>query len=328
MYKTFAILLLFSIAIYGDAEFAKATTACDKFALSSVDVLVQKQKNVRAISLKKTNFYSLDNLTTIDVIGSNISQLCEGIVRNFPTLRTLSLINANLTDIEPGAFQNVPKLEFLSLAVNRLTHIPRGVFNIIKSLKSVYLTSNEIESIEDAAFAELPNLKAVHLDHNRLVDLTGNIFFGSRRLSLVDFSYNQLTSITESAFDDLKSVTNVSRLNIRLQRNQIKTVHERALNSLPPIRLHLEYNFLTRLSEIVAQVKEFSEVFIGNNQIECIPDDVLDLIKVSKITLDVSNNPVDCQCVDRITEVLSGIESKGQLNVNTTLRCSIDFPSF
>lgn len=67
------------VLIFFAVLFKESSSVClDKFALSSVDALVHKQKNSRAIVHRRENFNTLDNYMAIDVIGSNVSELCEG----------------------------------------------------------------------------------------------------------------------------------------------------------------------------------------------------------------------------------------------------------
>lgn len=191
----------------------------------------------------------------------------------------------------------------------------------------IYLTKNKIETIEDAAFAQMSNLKAVYLNHNKISQLSGNIFFGSPIISLVDFSFNQLTTIQKSAFDDLRPGSSIRALNIFLKQNSIEAIDKEALKPLIPVLLHLEGNQISLISDIVFSVKENSQIFLANNKIECISDDVLELIKGRDISVDVQNNPVHCQCVARVDEIL-GSDTRGELNVVTTLPCQVNFPFF
>ncbi|XP_066247697.1 chondroadherin-like [Euwallacea similis] len=309
--------------------FKGSSAAClDKFALSSVDALVHKQRNAKAITFLAKNFNELDDYISIDVIGSNVTELCEGMVKNFPVLESLTLVNANITSIESGAFQNVHRLKDLSLAVNRLKHIPRGVFNTVKSLKGIYLSNNQIESIEDAAFSEMPNLKSIHLAHNKIATLSGNILFGSPNISLVDFSYNKLTTIKDTSLDDLQYSTVRNHLKIFLQRNQIDSVSKYALAKLKvPIKLHLEFNRIINVSDVITSLREHSSVYLDNNKVQCVSDDVLKFIKWTQISVNINRNPVQCQCVENVDKVLNG-DVKGELNVITTLPCSLENPFF
>ncbi|CAG9760590.1 unnamed protein product [Ceutorhynchus assimilis] len=317
------ILLMFLI------YFSKtsANSVCDKFALSSVDALVHKQINSRAIFHREENFNSLDGYINIDVVRANASRLCTGMVKNFPALESLAFINANLTEIEPGTFQDVPRLKKVYLSVNLIKHLPRGVFNTVPSIKIIYLSRNEIETIEDAAFSLMPNLKSVHLDHNKLTSLSGNVFFGSPLISQVDFSHNELTSINRNSFDDLRPSSHISHIDIFLQSNKINSIDSEALRPLKPVNLYLQRNEITRLSEIITALREKSRVYLENNKVTCVPDDALQIIKATDLKVYLRNNPVQCECVERIDNILDE-ESRGELNVVTTLPCNVDFPFF
>ncbi|XP_060528705.1 chondroadherin-like [Cylas formicarius] len=296
----------------------------DKFALSSVDSYVHKTRNSRAIKLESHNFNLLDDYIAVDVTRANVTQLCEGMIKNFPRLETLALINVNLSQIEPGAFENTPKLKGLSLSVNRLTRIENGIFNKIPTLRVIYLTRNAIETIEDGAFSEMPNLKVVHLDHNKIVELTGNIFFGSRKISFVDFSHNSIKEIDAKSFDDLRPGPAIKKLNILLKKNLITRVDKAALEGLStPVDLHLEVNQIYLTSDIMHGVREGSEVYLNGNNIECIPDDVIDEVETKRKTLHIKGNPLNCECMkvleNRWNEDITNV---GELYFESTLPCS------
>ncbi|KAH1019027.1 leucine-rich repeat-containing protein 70 [Dendroctonus ponderosae] len=322
-------LSIFKIFLFFVCYSEMCLGAClDKFALASVDALVRSIPNSSAILMENVNFNSLDTFVSIDVVSSNISQLCTGMIKDFPVLKKLSLINANLSEIQPGIFEKVPSLEYLSLGVNQLDYVPRGVFDSVKSLKVIYLTSNRIRSIEDGAFALMPLLEKVYLAHNQIAQLTGNIFFGSTRLSLVDLSFNKLVAIEESNFEDLKLREGSPKhpIKILLQRNQIENVARETFLGLRPVLLHLEYNQISRISQIVSGVPNGSKVFVDGNRIECIPDDVLERVEDGLLQLWAQANPLTCECLKRVQELVNN-DIKGQLNVSTTLPCDL-FSSF
>lgn len=188
----------------------------------------------------------------------------------------------------------------------------------------IHLTSNLIRSIEDGAFALMPRLEKVYLAHNQIAQLTGNIFFGSIQMSLVDLSFNKLVAIEENNFEDLKLREGSPKFPIKilLQRNQIENVAREALADLRPVLLHLEYNQISRISQIVSGVPNGSRVFVDGNRIECIPDDVLERVEDGIVQLWVQSNPVTCECLKKVQELVNnGIE--GQLIVSSTLPCDL-----
>lgn len=195
-------------------------------------------------------------------------------------------------------------------------------------LQVLYLSNNQIETIEDAAFAEMPNLKTIHLDHNKIQHLTGNILFGSRKLTFVDYSHNLLKVIQDSALDDLQYATTLKRFKLHLQRNRIETIERSALEKLKfPLELNLDFNEIIGVSNIVLPLQEGSIVSLRNNKIDCISKEVLEFIRNNEVTVNVPKNPVQCICVEKVDNILSG-SLKGEINVETTLPCSYTNPFF
>lgn len=292
----------------------------NKTALYSVNATVQPEITEKGRRISD-NFYVLENFAVIHVYQANVTELCEGMVKNFRNLEILSLINVNLSKIQPNAFQHLKNLRELSLAVNHLTEIVRDVFTTIPSLEILYLSSNEISNIEASSFAEMPNLKRIHLDRNNLVTINGNLFGGCRKLNTVDFRFNQIQSIGKNAFEDL-TPDNGDPITIRLNQNLITDINSNAFAQLNPVYLHLENNRLNSITELFRSVKESSKIYLNKNQFVCIPDDVILNMRDTSKDLSILDNPLSCECMDRIAELL-GEETygKGQLSYNSTFPC-------
>ncbi|XP_030764244.1 leucine-rich repeat-containing protein 15-like [Sitophilus oryzae] len=320
--KKCAFALIISTVFFWQNAFA----CVDKFALSSVDARVHKQRNAKAIYLQQEHFNKMDNYIAIDIINANISELCEGMVQNFQHLETLILINLNLTLIEPGTFRDLPKLKHLSLSVNKIPSVPARTFNLIKSLQVLYLSKNEIETIEEGAFSNMPNLKAVHLEHNKISHLNGDIFVNSPKLSLINFNFNRLNRITTSSFADIQPGFGVRALNIFLKKNQISEIEAGSFKQPIPINLHLQYNELVQVPSVIFSMVNGSTLSVDNNRVSCIADDIIERLQIQNIAVNLKNNPVNCGCMKRIDEILSDRELKGELNVETTEFCLENYP--
>lgn len=290
-------LVIFSVCL------ASALPVCeDKNALYAVNATVLANKWSKRIHVS-TNFYLLDNYSSIDVYQANVTDLCEGMIKNFPKLEALSLININLSRLQTNVFKNVPRLQKISLAVNHLKKIIRGSFDNLPSLEVLYLSSNEISYIEEKAFASMPHLKEVHLDRNHLTDVNGNLFIDSVSVAVVDFRFNNIKKITRTSFEDL-TTTSSRLLTILLNKNQIDNVEEEAFEHLPPVNLHLEGNRMSQLSPLFHKIQDGSKLYLNGNLLSCIPEDVLDNIRVSYKYLYVKDNPLDCTCVRNMKRTL------------------------
>lgn len=311
---------IFTVIITSAFLTVSALQCADKLALGKINAWTHQRVFESGRSHEDINFNLLDTYATIDVTKANVTHLCEGMIKNFPRLQSLSLINVNLSRIDPGAFQKLPKLMELSLSVNKLTEINREVFQGLQMLTNLYLSSNQISVIEAGAFSNMPHLKSVHLDRNKLTEINGNLFDGSPRIRHLDFSLNAIERVASYAFNDIRpDISEIRSVTIKLSGNGIFDFAPDSLEQLPVVQLHLERNRLTSFEAIFHTVQENSQLYLNHNQITCIPDDVLDFMKNTTISVYVLDNPFDCSCLNNIRDSLAyEIYGTGQLVYNET----------
>lgn len=311
LFSVCVLLLLFS-DVYG--------VCTDKNALFSVNATVRYNKIYRGFNVNG-NFHSLERYTIIDVYQANVTDLCEGMIKNFPVLESLSMINVNLSKIHPDAFQNVPRLKKLSLAVNKLLHIPKGSFNNMPSLETIYLSENEISSLEEDVFKDMLRLKEIHLDRNRITELNGNIFRGCPQIKIIDFKFNLIKQISKTSFEDIRP-EHENSITIFLNRNDIEKADDLYFDITNPVNLHLEGNRIRQLSSIFYKLKDKSRLYLNNNIISCVSDDIVENMENSAKELYVLNNPITCDCSNRMDRILQNeMYEKETLYYSSTFNC-------
>lgn len=312
---SFFLLLLYCDESYG--------LCANKTALYAVNATVYPDIRSKGISVSD-NFYLLENFAIIHVFQANVTDLCEGMVKNFPKLEILSLINVNLSKIQPNSLQKMNRLKELSLAVNYLTEIVQGVFNNLPALQTLYLSSNQISNIEENSFADIPNLKRIHLDRNKIVTINGNLFGGCPKINTLDFRFNQIESIGRSAFADIRP-EGTEHVTILLNQNLISDVDTNVFDELNPVVLHLDNNRLNRLntiSELFQNLKDHSRIYLNKNHFTCIPEDIVLNIRNTMKGLSILDNPLSCECMDTISELLNeDLYGKAQLDYNSSFPC-------
>lgn len=323
MCKSFQMIFSFSfflLLLYCDNGYS---LCANKTALYAVNATVYPDLRSKSIGVSD-NFYLMENYTAIHVFQANVTDLCEGMVKNFPKLEILSLINVNMSRIQPNSLQILNSLRELSLAVNYLTEIVQDVFNHLPALETIYLSANQISVIQEGSFANMPNLKTVHLDRNRIVTIHGNLFDGCPKISLVDFTFNQIETIGRYSFADLRPDSE-DYVTIFLNQNLIRDIDPNSFDEMNPVILHLEnnrLNSLDKMAELFEAVKELSKIYLNKNQFSCIPDAVILNMRNTVKDLSVLDNPLSCECLDKITELtVEESYGKGQLHYNSTFPC-------
>ncbi|XP_072388189.1 uncharacterized protein [Diabrotica undecimpunctata] len=311
-------LLIFLFVVQGVYSFCE-----NKDAFNNVSVNVHLSRNVRGIKLVQVSLYKQDHYAIIDVKQGNITDLCDGIIKNFPVLESLFLINVNVSRIQPNAFQAVPRLRELSLAVNNIEDLVDGSFNNLDSLETLYLSGNKIKFISGETFQNMKSLKHLHLDRNLITKLGPNCLRGSSLLSVLDLRHNLMELVDGNTFPTLEPIF-TEPVTIFLGNNNIKDVDPSVFSFKNPIRLHLERNNLNTISTLFHGIKEFSVIYLNNNQFNCLPDDVLTNVKTTTKTIYLLDNPISCDCLKTIensfADELYGVE---HLIYNSTFPCDM-----
>ncbi|XP_056636926.1 leucine-rich repeat-containing protein 15-like [Diorhabda sublineata] len=267
----------------------------NKDALNDITARLYKSKKSEGFRYIGS-FYEMDKFEIIHVEKSNVTDLCEGMIKNFPKLEILSLINANISKIQANVFQKVSNLTELSLAVNKISEIVDGSFNNLEALQYLYLSGNRINSIGSRAFNGLPNLKKLYLDRNKLKQLDQNLLIENVLLKLVDLRYNEFELIATTTFSRLQ-LSHSEPITIYLGHNEIIDVDPTTFAFKNPINLHLESNKLNTISDLFHGINEYSVLYLNSNKFICLPDDVIENVKMSTKIVYLLDNPISCQCL-------------------------------
>ncbi|XP_028136026.1 leucine-rich repeat-containing G-protein coupled receptor 4-like [Diabrotica virgifera virgifera] len=311
-------LLIFLFVIQSVYSFCE-----NKDAFNNVTVEVHLSRNIRGIKLVQVSLYKQDHYSIIDVKKGNITDLCDGIIKNFPVLETLYLINVNLSRIQPNAFQAVPRLRELSLAVNHIEDLVDGSFNNLEALETLYLSGNKIKYIDGETFQNMKSLKHLHLDRNLITKLSPNCLRGSSLLRVLDLRHNSMEIVDGNTFPVMEPIF-TDPVTIYLENNYIKDVDPSVFTFKNPVNLHLERNNLNTASTLFYGMREYSVLYLNKNQFNCLPDDVLENVKKTTKTIYLLDNPISCDCLKTIekyfADELYGVE---HLIYNSSFPCNM-----
>ena len=113
--------------------------------------------------LKLGDFDGLSNLTTLNLMGNQLSSLPAGLFDKLHNLTTLSLISNELSSLPDDIFDNLTNLETLNLSGNELSSLPAGLFDNLTNLTFLNLLDNPLRPLPEGYFDNLPNLETLHL---------------------------------------------------------------------------------------------------------------------------------------------------------------------
>ena len=172
--------------------------------------------------------------------------------------------------------RSFPNLKKLSVLNNRIQKVQKGDLLFVNNLRSLDLGNNQISEIDDGSFFSQENLEKPLLDGNQLTSIKSMTFLGLSNLKILSIKRNYLTVLHKKWFEYLP---NVSDLSVKSNRIQY----------LKPFDMKWP--------------KSLTKIDLSSNRLEYIPNlpsmkNVTDeMIEVKEWFIDLTKNPVSCDCV-------------------------------
>ncbi|KAI0207064.1 hypothetical protein LSAT2_008303 [Lamellibrachia satsuma] len=185
-------------------------------------------------------------LTALHLINLNLNK-CQYVPEavttadRVPSLTSLSLIGNELTFLLKGAFSNVTTLTRLYLSSNAIISIEDGTFP--PNLQNLNLDQNQFRFLHENPFTNLSDLTLLNLADNKITVLPDTAFHNLTSLATFDLSNNQIGRLLNTHFKD-SPLSN----NFYLQNNQIAYIEDGTFNHVVSItNFDLSCNRLTQL---------------------------------------------------------------------------------
>lgn len=281
--------------------------------------LINRTQSVQSIDVSNTslqfinetsNFCQWPNLTFINAVNNNITELPAHMLRDCHLLGFLSLANNKIVQIYEEAFQGLALLTELDLSNNQITSLSAGTFHPLSQLKILRLNNNQIGAIDKDHFSHNFNLQMLDLSYNSVGVIEEGSFSRLRELTTLNLAVNpNLNALDLDKMDHLRDVTvnNASLLqlhipksvtNIEANDNKIAHVTIEPNSSLQ--RLSLQNNVLRNISDLSAAQK-LSYLDITNNNITNI--DFIYLMQTNIGQLIILENPIHRLNVTTLTSL-------------------------
>ncbi|XP_013788987.1 follicle-stimulating hormone receptor-like [Limulus polyphemus] len=199
--------------------------------------------------------------------------------------RTQREINNNNLKYLPEALSSLHRLRELTFVNNRISYVPDKAFKNNRQLTLLEMGRNPIEDVGRFAFSNLPNLKELVLrEVHHLAEFPD--LNGTTALEHILLNRGLLQKVPSwfcSQTPHLKS--------LNLKSNRLSKLPE--LGNCAELRLiDLSYNHISSLEETPFrnQIK-LIDLFLGNNLIECIPEDSFVGLQSLQV-MDLKNNRI------------------------------------
>ncbi|CAI2299359.1 unnamed protein product [Caenorhabditis sp. 36 PRJEB53466] len=171
---------------------------------------------------------------------------------------------------------NFSRLTLLNATDNQITRIGRRGFDKIRNVQFLYLSKNRISHAQVDPFQALSKLEVLEMD------------------DALDGTAAQKGDLLRVLFQSKNSFVHLSK--IELNKNALEEVHPKTFCAVQGLkRLELNNNRLSSFKFARNCFKELKGLFLAGNLIERIPSDLWDFLPVIS-TLDLSNNPLFCDC--------------------------------
>ncbi|XP_076662828.1 uncharacterized protein LOC143366019 isoform X2 [Andrena cerasifolii] len=233
--------------------------------LTQLDLSQNGLHSVPSAALRDLQHLLILNLNR-NLINSIHGKAFEGL----DTLEILSLYENKISTIEEDAFKGLHnrKLRRLNLGGNELTKVPTKALQTLDMLRKLEMQENKITAIQEDNFQE--NLQYLRLGDNNLHSVPSDALRRLHRLRHLDLKANNITMLPEDAFTGYGD--SITFLN--LQKNLIKV--------LPPL--------------VFENLNSLETLNLQNNKLLHIPEEVTENIVDTLRNIDITDNPLVCDC--------------------------------
>eukprot|EP00057_Strongylocentrotus_purpuratus_P012348 XP_011666822.1 PREDICTED: toll-like receptor 3 [Strongylocentrotus purpuratus] len=226
-----------------------------------------------------TAFSGLDNIQTIDLTGSRITVL----ELYTPILRSLSLnsLRSELIPLRPGeSFQHIQSLVNLDMKDSRL-----NIYNIWNENRNASL----FDGLFDLIHLELSSNPFLSF----ISDLPPGIFQQLSVLQELNLDHCDIKNLHPLVFSGLESLQKLS-----LKGNNIQHIHDDLLSGLGQIKtINFEGNRIAYLEELMFSNNwKLTNLSLANNRLTRLIQSTFKPIFSSISSLDLSMNPINCNC--------------------------------
>eukprot|EP00793_Prasinoderma_coloniale_P001881 PRCOL_00007244-RA len=244
--------------------------------------------------------------TRLELNGSDVRSLPQGVLSGMRTLKYLDLSNNNLSqpDSFAGFYQDsdLGGLTELRLAHTIISELPDRLFESMSSLASLDLSQNSISTLSEGLFADVSaTLAVLDLSYNQLnfTKSPSLPFADLRVLKSLHLGGNSLHTLPDGLFDSQSSLRALDLSGNELV--SLNTTPTLPFTSLPYLRtLNLGNNSLPGLPPKLFDTQcRLEELFLFENDIVTLPEGLLNHTRELTV-LDISYNELTNATADAL----------------------------
>ncbi|XP_043803988.1 slit homolog 2 protein isoform X3 [Apis laboriosa] len=222
----------------------------------------------------------LHHLLILNLNRNKIKAIHKNAFDGLDTLEILSLYENEISIIEEDAFTGLHdrKLRRLNLGGNELTKVPTQALRTLNMLKKLEMQENRIASIQEGDFEE--NLQYLRLGDNNLHSVPSDALRRLHRLRHLDLKANNITALSEDAFTGYGD--SITFLNLQKNLGDVSFFLFPRIKILPPV--------------VFENLNSLETLNLQNNKLVHIPEEVTENIVDTLRHIDITDNPLVCDC--------------------------------
>lgn len=201
---------------------------------------------------------------------------------------------------------------------SNLKTFPHRIFQVLPHVEAVTLTVANICELSQESLQNALNLQTLDLSANNLTVLPKAVFINAPQLERLILADNQIAEIEDGAFSGLRKLQT-----LKLNGNRMKVLRSGTFVDLVHLEyLHFYWNHLETIETNALTLPNLTEVFVGNNNLTVLPDDLFDGAPNVRYT-DFSNNQLQ-----RIGNAFAKCDNLLNLNVENNRIADLDLARF
>ncbi|CRK87808.1 CLUMA_CG001552, isoform A [Clunio marinus] len=165
--------------------------------------------------LLRGDFAMADNLVSIHITHTDVTDLEDYVFFGTKVLKTLNLRENKIRTIAENAFKGLMTLKFLTLSYNEIHMLHMNIFKDLNFLEQLSLGSNKLRHIDENLFSKNRHLEIIFLDNNQLTSISGNMFSRNENLREIYMDNNQIKHVSNIP----EFLTNLKQLEVAVFSN-------------------------------------------------------------------------------------------------------------
>lgn len=172
--------------------------------LTTLDIL-----GTRVSNLWPTVFDSLNNLQTLVLAENPLNDLPVNIFARLESLSFLAMGGCQFRNINPAWFAGLTRLETLQIYNNRILDLPTNALNSLDNLQTLYVYSNNLRELRVDSFgAAITSIRAIYATYNQITAIDPDFINRATNISYIYAYGNECTQDNFYEIDENRDAVN------------------------------------------------------------------------------------------------------------------------